>query len=391
MRIESVDLFYLAMPRILDIADGSQDALLVRVRAGSWEGWGECEASPLTSIASFVCPMSHGVCKPVSASVVGQALDDLEDIARIGNLVREQSLDLLQTDHMLSGIDMALWDLMGKRLGTPVFELLGYATAFKKLPYASQLFGDTPQETLEKGRAVRAMGYRASKFGWGPFGKGSPEVDRDHLMAAREGLGKDGVLLIDAGTVWVDDLEAARLRAAALRECGATWLEEPFVSGALATYRRLADDCAPVRMAGGEGCHNYFMAKQMIDHAALGYVQIDAGRIGGITTAKRVADYAHAHGVTYVNHTFTTQLALSASLQPFAGLEDDVICEYPVEASDLATDLTYERIERDDEGHVHVPERPGLGMTPNPEVMRHYLVETEIRCQGELLYRTPTL
>lgn len=79
-------------------------------------------------------------------------------------------------------------------------------------------------------------------------------------------------------------------------------------------------DSAPVGLAGVEGCHNFHMAKHMIDLAGLQYVQIDAGRIGGITVAKDVADYAAAKGVTYVNHTFTSNLALSASLQPFAGL-----------------------------------------------------------------------
>ena len=65
MHIESVDFFYLSMPVVTDEADGSQDALLVRVAAGGYAGWGECEASPLPSIAAFCCPMSHGVCRPV--------------------------------------------------------------------------------------------------------------------------------------------------------------------------------------------------------------------------------------------------------------------------------------------------------------------------------------
>src|SRR5687768_16577251 len=108
MRIESIDFFYLSMPRILDIGDGSQDALLVRVRAGEHVGWGVCEASPLVSIASLACPMSHSACKPVAASVLGQQLDDVADIGRSCDLVRENSRDLLQAAHTLSGIDMAM-------------------------------------------------------------------------------------------------------------------------------------------------------------------------------------------------------------------------------------------------------------------------------------------
>lgn len=391
MKIESVDLFYVAMPEILAISDGSQDTLLVRVQAGGYEGWGECEASPLTSIASAVCPMSHGFCKPVLASVLGQTLDDLNDIARIHAAVRENSLDILQADHTLSGIDVALWDLMGKKLYTPVYQLLGYPKAFAKTPYASVLFGDTAQQTLKKAQDIRASGFIAAKFGWGPFGRGTPAQDAEQLGAAREGLGQDGILLVDAGTVWKDDVGTARQRLHALQQVKATWLEEPFISGALTAYRTLAAEGDHVKLAGGEGCHHFHMAKQMIDHAGLGYIQIDAGRIGGISTGKKIADYASERGVIYVNHTFTSHLALSASLQPFAGIEEATICEYPVELKALAYDLTMEHLERDQNGQIHLPEAPGLGMTPNPKVIREYLLDVEIEVNGSILYRTPVI
>ncbi|MEA2512645.1 MAG: hypothetical protein QOJ59_2132, partial [Thermomicrobiales bacterium] len=309
----------------------------------------------------------------------------------IGNLVRENSLDLLQADHTLSGIDIAMWDLIGKRLDEPVYKLLGYVTAYPKTPYASVLFGDTPQETLEKAKSARAAGYLAAKFGWGPYGLGSVEDDAAQLAAAREGLGPDGILLVDAGTVWRDDVARARLRLAALKEFHATWLEEPFVSGALAAYQSLAGESEPVKLAGGEGAHNVYMAKHMIDFAGIGYVQIDAGRIGGITPSHEVARYADERGVTYVNHTFTSHLALAASLHPFAGLAEHEICEYPVEPKSLAIEATLDHLERDANGQVRLPERPGLGVRPNLEGAKRYLVETEIRVGGRTLYRTPEL
>src|SRR5262249_28036081 len=169
------------------------------------------------------------------------------------------------------------------------------------------------------------------------------------------------------------------------------WREAPFVSGALEAYRQLSLRTGRVKRAGGEGCHNFHMARQMIDYAGLGYVQIDAGRIGGISVAKRVADYAHTRGVTYVNHSFTSHLQLSASLQPFAGLEDAVIAEYPVEPKRLATDLTTNHIERDKDGLIHVPDAPGLGMTVNVARLKNYLVDAEIRVKGKVIYRTPDL
>ncbi|RIK44425.1 MAG: mandelate racemase [Chloroflexi bacterium] len=391
MKIEAVDFFYLSMPEILDIGDGSQDALLVRVQAGGYTGWGECEAAPLPSIASLVCPMSHSACKPVQFSVLGQRLDGVDDIRRIGDLVRANSLDLLQADHTLSGIDMALWDLLGRRLDEPVYRLLGYQKAYAKTPYASMLFGDTPQETLEKGRQARAKGYRAAKFGWGPIGKGTAQQDVDHFVAAREGLGEEGILLIDIGTTWIADVEAAAQRIDGLEAARATWLEEPFVSGALDAYKRLSTMTKTVKLAGGEGSHNFYMAQHMIDYAGIGYVQIDAGRIGGISVSKQVADYAQSRGVTYVNHTFTSHLALSASLQPYAGLANDLIAEYPVEPKQLALDMTAHHILPNADGQIHVPEAPGLGLAVNTEALRNYLVDVAIEVNGESLYRTPHL
>jgi len=391
MKIESVDFFYLAMPEVRNIGDGSQDALLVRVSAGGLVGWGECEAAPLVSIASWNCPMSHSACRPVSDSVLGQTIDGPDDICRINALVRANSFDLLQADHTLSGIDTALWDLLGKSLGAPVYRLLGYRRAYPKTAYASVLFGDTPQETLAKAQSARAAGFRAVKFGWGPFGRGSVDDDAQQLRAAREGLGDGVLLLVDAGTVWDDDVAVAGRRLPILQQCRATWLEEPFVSGALEAYRQLAAQSGEVRLAGGEGCHNFHQAKNMIDYAGLGYVQIDAGRIGGITVAKQVADYARAKGVRFVNHTFTTHLALSASIQPYAGIESDELCEYPIEPSPLARDLCGAALQPDAEGRIHLSDAPGLGIEPNKEAIRKYLVNAEIRIAGRTIYRTPRI
>ena len=390
-KIDSIDFYYLSMPEVLDIGDGSQDALLVRVAAGEHVGWGECEAAPLVSIASLVCPMSHSACKPVMASVLGQPINSVDDIRKIGNSVRANSMDLLQADHTLSGIDIALWDLLGRRLSEPVWKLLGYEKCFGKMPYASVLFGDTANETFLKAQTIAGQGFRAAKFGWGKFGLTSVDDDQDQLNAARQGLGKDGILLVDAGTVWNTDVDAARSRLKGLKEVRATWLEEPFVSGALSEYHALSMDSAPVGVAGGEGCHNFHMAKQMIDLAGLKYIQIDAGRIGGITIAKDVADYAARKGVTYVNHTFTSNLALSASLQSYAGLESHLICEFPTELKLLAMAMTKNHIVPDENGMLNVPDSPGLGIEPDLKGIAPYLVEAEIRVRGKQIYTTPPL
>jgi L-alanine-DL-glutamate epimerase-like enolase superfamily enzyme len=391
MKIEAVDLFYLSMPVVKDIGDGSQDALVVRVRGGDLEGWGECEASPLTSIAAFICPMSHSACKPVAASVLGHNIDMPADIARMAAELDLNSMDLLQAAHSWSGVEIALWDLLGKRHGEPVYKLLGYERAYPKIPYASQLFGQTAEETRTLCRKAKEAGFRAVKCGWGPFGRGSLKDDRDQLQAAREGLGKEGTLLIDAGQIWGEDVLAAEARLPLLEEVDATWLEEPFHGSAYEAYGQLAARGTSVRLAGGEAAHNVFMARHTMDYGKVGYIQIDCGRIGGIGPAKRVAEHAAKSGVTYVNHTFTSHLALSASLQPFAGLEDHVMCEYPIAPQSMAWKMCANHILPDQNGEVHVPHTPGLGIDVDAARVREFLVDVEITVNGNKLYRTPAI
>ena len=391
MRIETVDFFYAAMPEITLDGDGSQDALLVRVTAGGFVGWGECEASPLVSIAAFVTPRSHGMCQPVSASVLGERIESPNDIARIASQVERNSMDLLQAPHTFSGIEMALWDLLGKVQEEPVWKLLGYAHAYNKTPYASLLFGDTPAETLAQGHDAVDKGFRAVKFGWGPFGQGSVEVDRDHLAAAREAIGPEADLLVDAGQVWNEDVEAAAARIQALELVGATWLEEPFHAHAYAAHADLASRTSTLQLAGGEGAHNVHMARNLIDYGHVGFIQIDTGRIGGIGPAKRVADYAVSAGVTYVNHTFTSHLALSASLQPFAGLANHRICEYPAQPKQLAQDITTHHFVPDANGQIIAPDAPGFGIGVDVEKVGKYLRELAIDLDGAPVFRSPSL
>ncbi|CAN5637014.1 enolase C-terminal domain-like protein [soil metagenome] len=391
MRIEAVDLFYFAMPEITDEADGSQDALVVRVSGGGLVGWGECEAAPLPSIAAFVCPKSHGVCRPVGAAVLGQRLDGAADIGRIAAAVEYDSMDLLQAAHAFSGVEMALWDLLGKKTGEPVWSLIGYERSCPKLAYASLLFGAAPQETLERARSARRRGFRAAKFGWGPIGRGAAQADADQFAAAREGLGAEARLLVDVGQIFREDVAAAAERLQALDAAGALWLEEPFHAGAYGAYAALAARGSKVRLAGGEAAHNVAMARNLITYGHVGYVQIDCGRIGGIGPAKAVADLAVERGVAYVNHTFTSHLALSASLQPYAGLAAHDICEYPAAPKPLARALSSSHLERDGDGFITAPDAPGLGIDVDLKALEAYLVETEIRVGGEVLYRTPAI
>ena len=95
--------------------------------------------------------------------------------------------------------------------------------------------------------------------------------------------------------------------------------------------------------------------------------------------------------MTYVNHTFTSHLALCASLQPYAGLKDHVICEYPFAPKAVAWEMSETHLEPDSNGEVNLPSAPGLGVSMSSDGIRKYLVEVEIAAKGKVLYRTPRL
>ena len=196
----------------------------------------------------------------------------------------------------------------------------------------------------------------------------------------------NAILLVDVGQIWGDDEAAAAARLPALEAAGAVWLEEPFHTSALQAYGALAARSAHVRIAGGEGAHNFHMARHLIDYGRVGFIQIDCGRIGGIGPAKRVADYATARGVTFVNHTFTSHLALSASLQPYAGLQNHEICEFPFSPKPVALAFTANHLERDADGQVAAPDAPGLGIAIDAAGVRRYLVDVDIKVGGRALF-----
>lgn len=391
LELDAIDLFYLRMPEVRDIGDGSQDALLVRARAGDLEGWGECEAAPLPCLAAWCAPMSHAACHPVEDVVRGVRLDTPSDIVALNRRVRAECLDVLQAAHLLSGIDTALWDLLARHHDVSVPELLGASTLHPKQPYASVLFGDDPAATEAAARRCRQAGFTAAKFGWGPIGRGSVAADTAHLEAARAGMGPDAEVLVDVGTVWYDDVERAAACLPALESIGAGWLEEPFVTGALAAYRALAARANTVPLAAGEGAHQAEQAEHLVEYGGIGFVQVDAGRIGGISTARQVAQFVRDRQVRFVNHTFTSNLALVASLAPYWDDPTSTLCEYPTEPSSLARELTLDPVVPDTDGLLHPPDRPGLGVRPDPATIARYALDVEITVAGRPLYRSPAL
>ena len=372
------------MPEILDEADGSQDALIVKVEGGGLIGWGECEASPLTSIANFICPKSHSAAKPIKESILGADLNNLDDVKKIIHSVKQNSLMIAQTPHTFSGIEVAILDLLAKKFQCPIYEMIGYKNSNPRIAYASVLFGSTPEQTLKIAMDMKEKNFKAVKFGWQNFGL-DLNKDQDHLVAAREGLGKDLMLMVDVGAIWGNNIQAALERIDILKKAKVTWLEEPFYSDAFYEYSQLTK-VSSLPLAGGESCHSVESAKNMIKFGKVKFIQIDAGIVGGILAGKEIAIFAENNDVQYVNHTFTSHLQLSASLQSYAGLHKSNLAEYPMQLKSLAWDLTKNHIILNKDGHINLPSDIGHGMTINEEALFKYKVDVEIKVNQKRIF-----
>jgi L-alanine-DL-glutamate epimerase-like enolase superfamily enzyme len=391
MAIEAVDLFYLRMPDVRNVADGTQDAFLVRLRDGDGnEGWGESDSSPLVCMATYLAPMSHSNIVGLKESLLGEAVETPDDIRRIGRQVRSRAFDIQHFDHAYSAADIALWDLLGRKRDEPVYRLLDGpgARSHPKRPYGSSLFGDTPEQSRVLAAGMRARGFAAAKFGWGPFGRGDRSADLGLAAAAREGLGPDCELMIDAGTAWGTDDQTALERARDLAEFNCSWLEEPLDGDAIEAYARLTSGRPPTRIAAGEASARLREAEDVLVNGGVAVLQIDAGRIGGITAAHAARRLAERHGASYVNHTFKSHVSLAAALHTFAAVEDFDLAEYAVGGSDLAERLTVERIVPDRDGLVFAPEAPGLGVTVDLETLEKYLVPVSITVGDAVVHAT---
>src|SRR5438874_1801118 len=269
----------------------------------------------------------------------------------------------------MSGIEIALWDLVGKATGRPVYQLLGGGFRKTFRAYASILFGDTPAETGRIARRLVGEGYRAVKFGWGPMGQGE-ESDIAHVRAARQGLGPGVELMVDAGLCW--DTATAVRRARQFEEFALTWLEEPLHPDNITGYGKLSSQSS-TRIAAGEEICDVKEFQQMMDVGGIDVVQVDVTRVGGLARSKRIGwDSAERHRLC-VNHSYKTGINIAASLHFVAALPNTHYFEYCVEQGALRQHLTRQKFPVID-GETRVPEEPGLGVELDEEIVGRYRV-----------------
>ncbi len=336
------------------------DILLVKVETeDGLVGWGEsfghaAIAATKTALDTIVAPLALG-----------------RNAADINALQRH----MLHSTHLLgrngpfvygyAGIETALWDLMGKRAGLPLWRLLGGAETSPMDAYASLLNYTDPDLIAANTAAAYSAGYRSFKL---------HETTRPAVLAARAALGThDAAIMLDVNCAWSPPV--ARDMAASFVGDGLAWLEEPVwppedVHG-LASVRR-----AGMPIAAGENVAGLYGFRALLEAGAIDVAQPSVTKIGGITEMVKIIQLCQAHGITVAPHSPYFGPGFVATLHVIAALIERPLVEV------LWLDMEANPFDpwvRPVNGKVAVPSGPGLGCDPDPAVLARYTIGTPTR------------
>jgi D-galactarolactone cycloisomerase len=264
--------------------------------------------------------------------------------------------------HTISGIDIALWEILGQVTRQPVGRLLGGRYRDRVRPYASILMreaGPLSEHLL----SIRAQGFRAFKIGWGPFGRVSTALDEQMVRAAREAVGPDALLMVDAGAsdaFWPQDYKWALRTSQMLAQYDVHWFEEPLIPDNLEDYVTLRRS-SPVKIAGGEVLTRRQSFTPWLQRRAFDVVQPDVTKVGGISEERRIAWMAEENGVRFIPHGWNTALGLAADLQLVSASPGTDMVEY-LTGSPFIDDIVSGGWSIDRDGMLTIPDAPGLGI-----------------------------
>ena len=275
-------------------------------------------------------------------------------------------------EHAISGIDIALWDLMGQACSQPVSRLLGGIYRDRIKPYGSMLF-DEPEPLRDSLLATVARGFRAIKLGWRPFGRRDHRTDELLVRTARETVGDDVELMVDAGgseQFWPHGVSWAKRTARMLADYGIVWFEEPLPPDDIEGYIELTRS-SPVPIAGGEVLTRRQSFLPWISRRAVDIIQPDTTKNGGLSESRRIAGWAYDHNVQLVSHGWNTAVGLAADLQLAAAIPTARYVEYLTPCAYIE-DLLDRPFELDADGFLEIPSEPGLGRSLDPDRLARY-------------------
>jgi len=274
--------------------------------------------------------------------------------------------------HTISGIDIALWDILGKTTGQPVGRLLGGRYRERVKPYASLLMVE-PGQMAENLLALKSQGYRAYKIGWGPFGRRDAATDEAIVRAARKAIGDSNMLMVDAGgsdAFWTQGYKWALRTAQMLASYNVAWFEEPLSPDALEDFVQLRR-AAPLPISGGETLTRRQSFRPWLEAGAFDIVQPDVTKVGGISEERKIAQMAQDHGIKFVPHGWNTAVGVAADLHLASAFPGTDLIEYKT-GSAYVDEIVAGGWKLDADGMLAIPDKPGLGITIDPEAVKRY-------------------
>jgi L-alanine-DL-glutamate epimerase-like enolase superfamily enzyme len=368
MIITDVESIILRLPTVVANGDGLQDVLLIRVHTDEGiVGIGEAHTVPLVLKAIIDAPVSQLTGQGLKQMLIGK---DPRDINALWSMMYDHTTTYGRRGvviQAISGIDIALWDILGKATGQPIHRLLGGGYRTQLRAYASDLTPSTEDEIVASAERHRAAGYSAIKFGWGKLGR-DIRADVRWIERVRTTLGDDIDMMVDMGTpiplddaIWLGD---------ALADYGVFFLEEPLSPDDLDGFARLTAR-SPTPIATGEKETTRFGFRDLIDRGGLRIIQPDVARCGGITEIMRIATLAEAKGARVIPHCWATDILVAATAHVLATFKDAPYLEVNATVNPLRTDLLTEPM-RPLDGFVAVPDGPGLGIDLNEATIDRY-------------------
>lgn len=359
MKITRVETLVVDMPMILEgnvvpKASGaprtSMQTLYVRLDTDAGvSGWGEgfghrIHTATRAAIDTFIGQLCVGRDPTALSSLVDELQRNLAGVGRNGPAM-----------YALSAIDIALWDIAGKLAGLPLYRLLGGSPRTHLPGYASLLRYGEPAAVAHHAERALKRGYRHLKL---------HEIEYASIAAGRAAAGRDIPIMVDCNCAWTVDEAIARARA--LQPLDLKWLEEPvWPTEDHAGLARVREQGGIPTAAGENAMLSDF--RRMFEAGALAYAQPSVTKVGGVTQMRKVLALADAYGVSVVPHSAYFGPGLLATLHCIAAMPRESLVErYDC---DFAVNPLHEAIHPDAQGRFAIPQGPGLGVDPDPEVL----------------------
>lgn len=376
LKITRIDCHVLADPDVdLSATSSAQDDIVVEVYSDEGHvGVGEADINPWIARACITAPGTHSMGQSLSAMLIGEdplSIEGLWDRMYAGSAMNGRRGAMINA---IGALDIALYDLRGKILGQPVYQLLGEVAQTRIRPYASLQphAGDLDSyraALIAWLLAAKQRGFTAAKPSVtlsGPYahqGLREPWSRSTELIAdLRAAVGDDFALMIDVQYAFPDaDTCLAVLNE--WREFNLYFVETPLPSDDLAGYHRVATE-QPIPIAAGEWLTTRFEFAPLIDNGSIAIAQPDIGRVGGLTEARRVAELAARKGLSVIPHLWKTGISIAAATHFAAVTPYCPYIEYlPADLSQSS--LRQQLLVREPvmaDGTLGLPAGPGLGI-----------------------------